>query len=107
MPQEHVSFAISPGKKNPSAGAYAGLAALRVSQPGSYRISLDLPLWIDVVSNGALLTAKDFQGQHDCDAPHKIVEFDLEGAQTFLLQLSSASTDSVQLTITPRPSRTL
>ena len=106
-PQDQVSFVAGPGKKSPPAGAYAGLASVKISQPGSYRFALDAPFWIDVVSNGTLLSAQDFQGQHDCAAPHKIVEFDLVGSQSLVLQLSSAMSDTVRLTITPTPSRKL
>jgi len=59
------------------------------------------------VSNGALVPAADFQGQHSCNAPHKIVAFDLTGVQPFVLQFSNASTDSILLTITPAPPRKL
>jgi hypothetical protein len=106
-PQDQVSFVMAPAKKAPPAGAYAGLASVKISQPGSYRFALDAPFWIDVVSNGTLLVAQDFQGQHDCAAPHKIVEFDLIGTQSLVLQLSGAISDSVRLTITPTPSRKL
>jgi hypothetical protein len=102
--QNHVTFAVAPAKK--SAGtAFAGLATLKISTPGSYRIAVDLPFWIDVASNGTLVAAEDFQGQHDCSAPHKIVVFALAGAQPFVLQLSSAMNENVLLTVTPAPAR--
>jgi hypothetical protein len=106
-PQDQVSFAAAPGKKTQPAGVYAGLARVKISQPGSYRFALDAPFWIDVVSSGTLLAAQDFQGQHDCTAPHKIVEFDLAASQSLVLQLSGAISDSVRLTITHTPSRKL
>jgi hypothetical protein len=105
--QDHVAFLVPPAAKMPIPGAYAGLATLSVAVPGSYRIAVDLPFWIDVVSHGALVKASDYQGQHSCNAPHKIVQFDLAGAQPFVLQFSSAATDSVLLTITAAPARKL
>jgi hypothetical protein len=107
MPQDQVRFAAIPGKKTQAAGTYAGLATLKVPAFGSYRVAIDAPFWIDVVSAGLLLAAKDFQGQHGCNAPHKIVEFDLLGSGPFILQVSSASAASVRLTITGTPSRKL
>jgi hypothetical protein len=104
--QDGVTFAVNPAKKM-AGPVFAGLATLKIPGPGGYRIALDLPSWIDVVSNGALVAAKDFQGQHACSAPHKIVEFDLDAAQSLLLQLSNASSESVLVTITPSPSRKL
>lgn len=104
-PQDHVAFVTPPAKKMLIDGAYAGIAVLKIPTPGSYRLAVDMPFWIDVVSNGALVTAKDFQGQHGCSAPHKIVEFELAGAQPFVVQLSGATTDSVRLAITQPPMR--
>jgi len=102
-PQDQVAFSIAPGKKRPVEGAYAGLAALKISAPGTYRVSVNIPFWIDVVSNGTLLAAKDFQGQQGCDAPHKIVEFEFTAVQDFVLQLSGATNSSVRMTVTKAP----
>jgi hypothetical protein len=66
-----------------------------------------MPFWIDVVQDGALLTAADFQGQHGCNSPHKIVVFELPGTRPFILQLSNAAPQSVRLTITATPARKL
>jgi hypothetical protein len=107
MPQDRVTFAATPGKKTPSAGSNAGVFTFKLPASGSYRVAIDMPFWIDVVSNGALVAAKDFQGQHGCSAPHKIVEFDLVGTRPFFLQLSNAAADSVRLTITATPARKL
>jgi hypothetical protein len=105
--QDQVAFAVAPAKKPSASPAYAGLATLKIAAPGSYRVSVDLPIWIDVVSQGSLLAAKDYQGQHACSAPHKIVEFDLPGSQPFTLQFSNAAVDSISLTVTPSPARKL
>jgi hypothetical protein len=107
MPQTEVTFAATPGKKTPGAGSNAGVFTFKLPMSGSYRVAVDMPFWIDVVSNGALVAAKDFQGQHGCSAPHKIVEFELVGTRPFFLQLSNAAADSVRLTITATPARKL
>jgi hypothetical protein len=107
MPQDQVSFVSAPGRATQAGGSFAGILRLKVSEPGSYRVSIDTPFWIDVVSNGALLPAKDFQGQHGCSAPHKIVEFDLRGSQSFVLQMSAANASSILLTITRATPRKL
>jgi len=105
LPQEQVTFAASPGRKSAGAGAFAGIARLRIPASGSYRFSLDLPIWIDVVSNGMLVSAQDFQGQHSCAAPHKIVEFELSGGAPLTLQFSNAPSEDLLLTITATPVR--
>lgn len=103
-PQAAVKFEVTPVKA--AAGeAFAGLAVLKIPKDGSYRVSLEIPLWIDVVSSGALLEAKDYQGQPNCNAPHKIVVFELAHAQSLVLQMSRAASDAVLLTLTPVPDR--
>ncbi len=103
--QDKVRFAAGPGKKSPRAESYGGLVTFKIPASGSYRVAIDMPFWIDVVSNGALVAANDFQGQHGCSAPHKIVQFDLLGTRPFFLQLSNAAPQSVRLTISATPAR--
>lgn len=103
--QEQVSFAAAPGRKSPRAGSHGGLVTFKIPASGNYRVSIDMPFWIDVVSNGALVAANDFQGQHGCRPPHKIVQFDLPGTRPFFLQLSNAAPESVRLTVTATPAR--
>jgi hypothetical protein len=105
--QEQVRFAVAPGKKSPRDASYGGLVTFKIPASGSYRVAIDMPFWIDVVSDGALVAATDFQGQHGCSSPHKIVQFDLLGTRPFFLQLSNAAPDSVRLTITAAPARRL
>ncbi len=107
QPQEQVAFAATPGKKNARPGSHAGLLTFKIPSNGSYRVSIDMPFYIDVVSSGALVEATDFQGQHGCSSPHKIVVFDLTGARPFFLQLSNAEPSSLKLTITATPARKL
>ncbi len=64
-----VTFSAPPGKTPYDQGTFAGMAALQIPSSGSYRISVDLPLWIDVAVNGERVPAKDYEGQQSCDAP--------------------------------------
>jgi hypothetical protein len=105
--QEQMSFVVAPGKKSPRDGSHGGLATFKIPAKGSYRVAIDMPFWIDVVADGALVAASDFQGQHGCSSPHKIVQFDLLGTRPLFLQLSNAAPDSVRITITATPARTL
>ena len=104
-PQAAVSFAAAPGKSPPD-GAYAGLAVLQLGTAGDYRVSVDAPLWIDVVADGKLAAVEDYQGLHSCNAPHKIVAFDLAAGRRFILQVSGAAKAEVRLTVTKAPPRT-
>ena len=105
-PQDQVRFAANPGKKA-AADAFAGLAALKIAAAGAYRIAIDLPVWIDVVASGSLLRANDFEGQRNCSAPHKILEFDLTAERPFILQFSGGMTENILLTVTASPVRKL
>ena len=105
-PQAAVSFAAAPGKTSSPEGAFAGLAVLRLETAGDYRVSVDMPVWIDVTVKGKLAAVVDYQGLHSCDAPHKIVEFHLAGASRFVLQLSGAAQAAIRLTVTQAPPRT-
>ena len=80
----------------------AGLVRLQITAAGSYRISVGAQMWVDVVSGSMLIASSDFAGQHGCEAPHKIVQYDLQPG-TFILQLSGAAADHVKMTVTRPP----
>jgi hypothetical protein len=104
-PQDGVKFVVPPGKKGLPDGAFAGLVHLQVPTAGVYRVSLDQGFWIDVVGNQKLIEATDFTGSHSCDAPRKIVLFNLPAGQDLVLQLSGAAKDRVRVTLTPAPAK--
>jgi hypothetical protein len=99
-PAARVTLVLPPGKKASSADAYAGMARLLLAQPGAYRVSVDQPLWIDVVANGKMIDSADFQGRPGCPAPHKIVQYSLPAGVELVLQLSGAVSPRARLTIT-------
>ena len=90
-PAAQVVFPAVPGKASPAEGSYSGVLALTVS--------VDLPLWIDVVADSRLVSPTDYEGEHGCDAPRKIVQFPLEAHTTLTLQLSGASEAAVRVAI--------
>src|ERR1700733_5192976 len=99
-PQDHVALALPPGKPPKADGTYAGMARLPLQQPGTYRISVDQSLWIDVVADGKMLDSADFQGRSGCMTPHKIVQYALPAARDLVLQLSGAANAGARVTIT-------
>jgi len=102
-PISEVTFVAAPGRKAGGEHAYAGLAMLRIETPGIYRIALDAPLWVDVVADGGTLPVKAFQGAQDCNAPHKILEFEFAVARKVVLQFSGEHGSTVRVAIlTPR-----
>ena len=104
--QSEVTFLAPPGKKRGDGGAHAGLAGLTVDTAGVYRVSLDQSLWVDVIMNGTVVPAKDFQGRPGCNAPHKIVEFVLPARVPITLQFSGGSVPTVKVTVTHSPAAT-
>jgi hypothetical protein len=99
-PLSEVSFPVTPGRA-PTSGSFAGLIALTVPAPGKYRISVDVPLWIDVAGGAGLAPVLDYEGLHECSAPRKVVVFDLEGGKDWTLEVSAADRAAVRLAITP------
>jgi hypothetical protein len=99
-PLSEVSFPVTPGRAPPS-GSFAGLVALTVPASGKYRISVDVPLWIDVAGGAILAPVLDYEGLHECDAPRKVVVFDLQGGRDWTLELSAADRAAVRLAVTP------
>jgi hypothetical protein len=99
LPRDQVSFAVTPGKSPPADG-YAGLAAMQIPASGSYRVSIDLPIWVDVAAGAALVPARDYEAEHGCDAPRKIVVFDLDARRGLMLQFSAADRAVIRLTVT-------
>jgi hypothetical protein len=99
-PAAAVRFPAAPGKSAPREGTYAGVLVLE-APPGKYRVAIDQPLWVDLVSDGKLLAPTDYEGVHGCDAPRKIVIFVLEAGDRWTLQISAADRAAARLSITP------
>jgi len=102
-PQPQVHFAAAPGRQKFAAGAHAGMVKLTLEQAGMYRVSLDQPAWIDVLSGSMPLASQDFQARSGCHAPHKIVEFALPAHTALVLQFSAAAQDALAITLTRAP----
>jgi hypothetical protein len=100
-PAGQVAFPTSPGKVLPSEGSYSGVLTLTVPASGNYRVAVDQAMWIDVVADTRLVPATDYEGQHGCEAPRKIVQFALDAKKPLILQLSGSSQATVRITIVP------
>src|SRR5262249_51817973 len=78
LPKAQLKYAVPPGKQA-STDTLGGIVLLNIARNGTYRVSLDLPIWVDVVGDDIRISPVDYQEQRSCDAPHKIVVFDLSG----------------------------
>lgn len=101
-PNQQVQLPAPNKRAHGASTGSAGLVRLQITKPGSYRISVGSQMWVDLASGSMLIGSSDFSGQHGCDAPHKIVQYDLQPG-TFVLQLSGASGDHVRLAVTRAP----
>ena len=102
LPQERISLSVPLGRKAQFDGAFGGLARLQVPRAATYRIALDQPGWIDVVGEHGVIPSSDFAGGSACNAPHKLVRFELPAGE-LLLQLSGVATAAIKLTLTLVP----
>jgi len=101
-PHEQVQLPVADRKAHGAGTGFSGLVRLQIPAAGSYRVSVGSQMWVDLVSGSMLIATSDFAGQHGCDAPHKIVQFDLQPG-TFILQMSGAAGDHVRVTVTRAP----
>jgi hypothetical protein len=98
-PQAQLQPAAPPGRKARD-GTFGGLALLEVPTAGLYRISLDQSGWIDVVGPHGVIAASDFSGAANCNAPHKVVQFELPAGE-LVLELTDVASTLIKVTITP------
>jgi|HubBroStandDraft_6_1064221.scaffolds.fasta_scaffold149861_3 hypothetical protein len=101
-PQQQVSLSVPAGNKSTFDGAFAGFARLQVPTAGVYRVSLSRPGWIDLIGEHGAIASSDFSGQHGCNAPHKVVQFQLP-AGSLVLQLTGVDGPRVTVTLTRAP----
>jgi len=98
-PLQDVRLARAPAKDKSSSDSRAGLARFSVAAHGRYRITVDVPVWIDVVSPRGAIDPADFHGWHACGLFRKSLEYALDGEQTLVLQITGARVDEVKLVI--------
>lgn len=98
-PQDQVTFRVPPGGRKPAERAYAGVAVLHITRAGTYRVSTDQPVRIDLEMGTQTVASTNYLEQPGCSAPHKIVQFTLPVGD-LLLELSHARKAVVLLTVT-------
>jgi hypothetical protein len=89
-----VDYPVRPEKPGGSV-SHGGLLAFTVSEPGTYRVALSTPAWIEVVKDGKAVPSGSFGHGPECTTIRKIVEFPLT-AGAHLLELAAnadATTD--------------
>jgi len=100
-PQTDVQFLQASSKKSLVQKPLGGLATVTVPTAGQYRITVDSPLWIDVVGPAGTITPVNYTGWHECRLFRKSVEYTLPAGAPLILQLSEATPELVRLVIEP------
>ena len=102
LPQKDLKLAAQTGKPSHDVDhVYGGLVLIRVEQAGRYRIALDTSAWVDVIVDGKILDSVDHTGSHDCNAPHKVVVFDLPSHGDLILQFTDAPQARLRAVLLP------
>jgi hypothetical protein len=81
---------------------HAGVAVVKIGRAGRYRVSVDAPVWIDVVGPAGFIRSAAFQGHRACRMIHKIVEFELPIGPS--LVRVTGGTAQLNIAITAAPS---
>lgn len=102
-PETEVRYLQNTAKKSLVQNPLGGLAQFNVPSSGNYRITVDSPLWIDVVAAGAVLAPSAFNGWHSCRLFRKTVQYALQTGQAYVLQLSEATPELVRVVIEAAP----
>jgi hypothetical protein len=101
VPYAGAKLPVPPSRAPKTAGSYAGfLNVSGVPQPGTYRVTLSAPAWIDVVQYGHALRSTAFSGVSGCAGIAKSVKFEL-AAGPFAVEVSGATANALSLVVTP------
>jgi hypothetical protein len=87
-PAAHVELASKPGK--PAAtDSHGGYVTFVAAKPGTYRVALSNPSWIELLTNGKPVTSTRHGHGPRCSGMRKIVDFNLP-AGLHMIQLSGS-----------------
>jgi len=101
VPYADAKLPVPPSRTPKSADSYAGYAtAAAIAKPGTYRVTLSAPAWIDVVQNGHALQSTAFSGASGCSGIAKSVKFELS-ASPFSVELSGSTAHVITFAVTP------
>lgn len=101
QPLGQVAFPHALGKPFPPESSSGGMLKLRLNTAGYYRISIDAPLWIDVLAANDVIASTGFQGRQPCRLIHKSVAWSLPAGVELIVQLAGAARDRMHLAVTP------
>ncbi len=100
-PQTDVHYLQTSDRKSLVHSPLGGLVALVVPKDGEYRITVDSPLWMDVVGPNGTLKPDAYAGWHECRLFRKSIDYVLTAADPWVLQISEATPELVRVVVEP------
>lgn len=97
-PAGAVRYPVGPGKP----GGQGGLAELTIETPGTYRVALGSPGWIDLIARGKVLVSSAHGHGAPCTGIRKIVDFVLKPGR-YVVAISAAPEMRTRLLVARRP----
>jgi hypothetical protein len=92
-----VDYPVRPEKPGGSV-SHGGLLAFTVAEPGTYRVALSTPAWIEVVRDGKTIAPGSFGPGPECTSIRKIVEFPLT-AGAHVLEIAANAENTVNVLV--------
>ncbi|MEG8038441.1 hypothetical protein QP166_03435 [Sphingomonas sp. LR60] len=99
VPLDRLAPAAPPTREL-GTGTNAGMALFQILRPGTYRIALGAPAWIEVVRGGRALPSAAHSHGPACTGIRKIVDYRLAPGR-YVLQLTGAAANTLPVLIAP------
>jgi hypothetical protein len=80
---------------------HAGVAVVEIARAGRYRVSVDAPVWIDVIGPAGFIRSAAFQGHRACRMIHKVVEFELPIGHALVQVTGGTAQFNIAITAAP------
>lgn len=96
-----LHYVLRPEKPGGSV-SYGGLFAFTAAEPGTYRVALGSPAWVDVLSEGKAVTSSAHGHGPDCSGIAKMVDFPLSAGR-HVLQLAASGQPSIAVLVVKLP----
>lgn len=84
---------------------FGGFVRFTVPKDGMYRISVDSPIWIEVIDGGKPIERVRIAPRLRCGRIHKSLGFPLTRARSYWLEISGSTGPDVAVLITEEPDR--
>jgi hypothetical protein len=103
VPGQEVAVRIVPRRSTSQAGGFGGFVAFQSGPAGAYRVSLGDRAWVEVIADasGAAAQAAQSDVRLRCAGIAKNLSFELAAQTRYLLQLSGAERESVDVMVFP------